>query len=185
MSQSLKGVTSMKTHSVGPGDVGRFWSKVDKAGDCWLWTSTKDRKGYGLFSIGPQAHESGARRNSMQAAHRVAYQLSKGSIAPGLHVLHTCTNPACMQPDHLFLGTVKDNVRHMDARGRRVTVARRGSGHGMAVLNEDQVRVIFSRHRDGGETQRSLAIEYGVCCSTINHIMTGRLWSHLGLAEKK
>jgi hypothetical protein len=175
----------MKTHLVGPGDAARFWSKVDKSGECWLWTATKDRKGYGAFSIGSSINDSGKRRNSMQAAHRVAYQLEKGPIGNGLHVLHTCTNPACVRPDHLFLGTVADNVRHMDTRGRRVTVAPHGSAHGRAVLSERQVREIFARFRAGGITQKQLALEYGVAASTINHIFTGRLWSHLGLAGKK
>lgn len=175
----------MRAYLPGADDAVRFWAKVDKAGDCWLWRSTKDRKGYGLFSVGPKHHESGRRRNSMQAAHRVAYYFANGQIPPGLHVLHRCGSPACVRAEHLFAGTVKENVRHMDLRGRRVTVTKRGAEHGLAVLDEQKVRELVLRYRAGGVTQRQLALAYGVSLATINHIITGRRWSHLDLSEKK
>lgn len=167
----------------------RFWSKVDKSGECWNWTSAKDRKGYGKFSIGSSRKPDGSRRNSMVSAHRYSYEMHFGAIpkGEGFHgvcVLHRCDNPSCVRPEHLFLGTSKDNVHDMDKKGRRVTKAYRGENHANAVLSEESVRTIHARYRQGGITQSALAEKYGVCLATINHIITGRLWSHLGLNSK-
>lgn len=170
--------------------LSRFWEKVKKTDSCWLWTAGHDRKGYGKFSIGSSHNADGTRRNSMVSAHRFSFELVNGSIPDyesyhGNCVLHRCDNPACVNPAHLFLGTNKDNVQDMDAKGRRVVVALRGSKHANAVLNELQVHEIVRRHRIDGVTQTQLSKEYGVCISTVNHIFTGRLWGHLGLAQKR
>ena len=170
--------------------IARFWRKVEKTNSCWLWTAAKGEKGYGMFSVGGSRNPDGTRRNSMVAAHRFSFELVNGSIPDhdsfhGYCVLHRCDNPACVNPAHLFLGTNKDNVQDMDAKGRRVTVAARGSKHANAVLTEDGVREIVRRHRDDGVTQLQLSREYGVCHATVNHIFTGRLWGHLGLAKKR
>ncbi|OHS09327.1 hypothetical protein HMPREF3289_01280 [Pseudomonas sp. HMSC75E02] len=168
----------------------RFWSKVDKSGDCWIWTAATDRKGYGKFSVGPARNPDGSRRNSMVGAHRFSYELANGPIPDhasfhGLCVLHQCDNPRCVNPAHLFLGTNEENVKDMDLKGRRITKAKRGSAHAQAVLTEQKVREIHARYRAGGISQAALAAEYGVCLATINHIMTGRLWAHLKLQEQK
>lgn len=171
-------------------DIERFWRKVDKSGDCWIWLAGKDRKGYGKFSLGGKYDANGNRRNTMVSAHRISYELAHGAIPEhddfhGMCVLHRCDNPGCVNPDHLFLGTNEDNVHDMLTKGRNATNPNLGSAHAMAILNESQVRELHSRYQSGGITQAELATEYGVSLSTINHIMTGRLWSHLGLARKK
>lgn len=168
----------------------RFWAKVDTSGECWVWIGGKDRKGYGRFSMGSARKPDGTRRNSMVAAHRFSYELENGPIpdGPGFHgfcVLHRCDNPSCVLPKHLFLGTNEDNVHDMDSKGRRVNNQIKGSGHRNAVLNEEQVREIVAKHYGEGRTQKSLALEYGVCHATVNHIFTGRLWGHLGLIKTK
>ena len=160
----------------------RFWSKVDRSGECWSWLGALDRKGYGRFSVGNSRGPNGTRCNSMVAAHRFSYEQAFGSAA-GLFVLHRCDNPRCVRPEHLFLGTNLDNVRDMDAKGRRVTVVKRGSSHANAVLDEDKVRSIFRQHRVEGVTQAELARRHGVSRGAINHIFTGRLWAHLGLLK--
>jgi hypothetical protein len=88
--------------------VDRFWEKVDKSGDCWLWTGHRGCKGYGA------AWAEGRH----QAAHRVSWELAFGAIPDGLHVLHHCDNPPCVNPDHLWLGTNSDNQRDCVAKGR-------------------------------------------------------------------
>lgn len=171
------------------GDRERFWSKVDKSGECWMWTGGKDRKGYGKFSMGSQFKADGSRRNSMVSAHRFSYELVHGPIPAhdsfhGLCVLHSCDNPGCVKPDHLSLGTNKDNVHDMDRKGRRISKNARGEAHHGAILNELQVREIVAAHRERGISQAQLSKDYGVSTSTINHIFTGRLWAHLGLSNK-
>lgn len=168
----------------------RFFSKVQKTDSCWLWNAAKDKKGYGLFSVGPSRNSDGKRRNSMVAAHRFSYELHFGNIAQhdshhGLCVLHKCDNPSCVNPKHLFIGTNLENVQDMDSKGRRVVVTTRGSKHPNSILSESQIVEIVRRHRIDKVSQLQLSKEYGVCHATINHIFTGRLWGHLGLIDKK
>ncbi len=164
----------------------RFWSKVNKTNDCWIWMAAKDAKGYGRFSVGGQAKPDGSRRNSMVAAHRFSYELVHGPIHDdgsfhGTCVLHRCDNPSCVNPEHLFLGSNADNVRDMDQKGRRVVSVSRGEAHANSRLTEADVREIYRRHRQDGISQLQLSRDYGVCHATVNHIFTGRLWGHLDL----
>lgn len=70
----------------------RFWSKVDDSGDCWLWTGSRSRSGYGQLAMKP---------HSPALAHRIAYQMVKGFIPAGMQLDHLCRNRACVNPDHL------------------------------------------------------------------------------------
>jgi len=89
----------------------RFWSRVDKSGDCWIWTGYRDRKTYGIV----ERRRDGRRETR---AHRWAWILTHGPIPDGLFVLHRCDNPPCVRPDHLWLGTTDDNMADMAAKGR-------------------------------------------------------------------
>lgn len=108
----------------------RFWEKVDKdgcvpshcpeIGECWLWIGAKDHGRYGrLPTIVPsrKAHESKAYHDT-RATH-ISWELHFGPIPDGLKVCHRCDNPPCVRPDHLFLGTQTENIRDMEAKGRR------------------------------------------------------------------
>lgn len=88
----------------------RFWKLVDKSGECWLWTGSKDEGGYGI-SIGKNPPE--------RRAHRMAWYLTYGTIEDGLCICHHCDNPPCCRPDHLFKGTHGDNQRDAWAKGRK------------------------------------------------------------------
>jgi hypothetical protein len=91
----------------------RFWKKVTKLNGnnaCWVWTSSLNDGGYGQFWVGA------VKRNLL--AHRLAYVLTYGPIARGLLVCHRCDNPICVRPEHLFVGTVADNLRDMVRKGR-------------------------------------------------------------------
>lgn len=98
----------------------RFWSKVEKSEGCWTWKSAIGSRGYGIFWIG------GKKKNAM--AHRVAYQLSKGEIADGMLIMHSCDNPRCVNPGHLSLGTNLGNALDAKAKGRLACGERNGGG---------------------------------------------------------
>ena len=87
----------------------RFWAKVQKSDGCWLWTAYRNEKGYGRFDDGTITHQ----------AHRLAWALTNGPVADGLLVCHKCDNPPCCNPDHLFVGTQKDNMQDAKQKGRR------------------------------------------------------------------
>ena len=86
----------------------RFNSRYSKSSGCWIWTSAKSGNGYGAITL---------RRKSM-AAHRVSFIIHKGEIPDGLIVMHSCDVPLCVNPDHLSLGTHRDNAADMVAKGR-------------------------------------------------------------------
>lgn len=88
----------------------RFWAKVDKTGDCWEWTASKNEDGYGRIMVDVKA----------TTAHRLSFILSSGEIPNNLCVCHECDNPACVRPSHLFLGTHADNMKDRSLKGRWV-----------------------------------------------------------------
>ena len=84
------------------------------SGDCLIWTGPATKDGYGVMTIG---------RKKQYRVHRIAYEIANGEeIPPGLLVCHRCDTPLCVNPDHLFLGTARDNMRDMIAKGRKVLV---------------------------------------------------------------
>lgn len=147
-------------------DIDRFWSKVSIADDsdsCWEWQACRDRKGYGIISIGSKTDGT----NTVARAHRLAYLLAFETDPNSLHVLHKCDNPSCCNPKHLFLGTPQDNTSDMIKKGRQA----KGEKSGQAKLTEAQVREIRKRYRSGNIFQRELAKEYGVTTSLISAII--------------
>lgn len=150
----------------------RFWAQVDKTqGECWLCIGTPKEGGYGVLSV-----TGGWPR----LAHRLSYELEHGmGSAAGLMVCHSCDNPPCVNPAHLFLGTNLDNVRDMQAKGRVSRVTRvAGASHPQAKLNDAEVTAI-KRQRAAGAKVGDLAAKYGVSASVVTRITNGRAWRHL------
>lgn len=144
----------------------QFWAKVNKTDSCWEWTGTIMRGGYGHFSI----------NNRYKQAHRVSYQMNVGAIPAGLCVLHRCDNRRCVRPDHLFLGTQKDNAQDAIAKGRFTTGERNGFRKKKEAhkLTDTQVNEIAQRYKRGGITHKELAAEYGVSKSLVTMIIGNR-----------
>ena len=92
-----------------PSPLERFWSKVEKSDGCWEWNATRNHRGYGKFRDTP---------HSEVGSHRFSYVLHYGPIPEGMEVMHSCDNPPCVNPDHLSLGTSKDNAEDRTAKRR-------------------------------------------------------------------
>jgi hypothetical protein len=152
--------------------LARFLSKVAVPAydsGCWEWQASKNNKGYGWFS-----HERKA-----QLAHRISYQHYHGPIPDGQEVMHVCDNPACVNPEHLKLGTHAQNMEDARRKGRSASgervVTRRGEAHTKSKLTEEQVLAI----RTDDRSDRQLAAEYGVAYSLIYRIRKGEVWQHV------
>lgn len=150
----------------------RFWQKVNVAGpnDCWQWTAYRanpgrHKLGYGQFN----------NHGKIESAHRVAWELTFGSIPEGMKVCHSCDNPLCCNPNHLFLGTQSDNVRDMDTKGRRVSMPAFGERHGNARLTEDTVRFIHQSNESSAELARVL----GVSRQSVSDVRNHKTWRHV------
>lgn len=113
-------------------DIARFFSAINKTETCWLWVKSKTKQGYG--DIGIKGH--------ILYAHRVSWTIHFGEIPEGVHVLHKCDIPACVNPEHLFVGTAKDNSDDKIKKGR---YSNGDSRH----LTPDQVRGIIKDFSEG------------------------------------
>lgn len=126
----------------------RFWAKVEKGDGCWLWTGAtigRKKHRYGAIHIGRDASGS-----VWMGTHRVSWLLAHGPIPEGQIVCHHCDTPLCVRPDHLFLGTHRDNVHDALTKGRR---PRR-----LSIDDVYAIREAFDR----GEGSRALGERYGI-----------------------
>lgn len=162
----------------------RFFEKVQKTSECWVWTGNRNPKGYGQFSR--------TRQQGRILAHRMAWEFEYGPIPEGLFVLHKCDNPPCVNPAHLWLGTKRDNNLDMRLKGRGNAARGAKSGRKLhpelwpvgenvpsAKLTTSQVIEIRTRYSLGGETYKGLAFEFGVKKTTVENIVKRRKWKHL------
>lgn len=140
----------------------RFWPRVAVAGpdECWLWLGSRNPEGYGLVNVNRKS----------ERAHRVAFLLTYGHL-PNPCGLHTCDNPPCCNPRHIFEGTRGENVQDMLAKGR-------GRHLHHARLTDEQVREIRERV-DSGEMQVSLAEEFGLGKPAMSAIINRKTYRHI------
>ena len=150
----------------------RFWARVAVPADvdaCWEWRGKRNAKGYGLIAVDGR----------FLRAHRVVLQLCSGKAPPAsLMSCHTCDNPRCVSPLHLFLGTNADNQADMRAKGRGYVPhgkQLRGEDHPRAKLTARQVRAIRAA-LERGACAADLARRFGVSASRISSIRHGRAW---------
>lgn len=145
----------------------RFWSKVNKTDGCWEWTGNKGY-GYGHFWIGTKA------TGRDHLAHRVSYEWAYGPIPAGMDVCHKCDNPACIRPDHLFLGDHATNMR--DRTAKRRDNAPKGERNNKARLTWEAVRAIRAAYAVGDVTLKTLATQHGVSVPVVSKVVRGEAW---------
>ena len=148
-----------------PMTVDQFWAKTRQEGPCLVYAGYRDRKGYGELSF----------QFRRMKAHRLAYELTHGSIPEGEFICHRCDNPPCILPEHLFAGTPKDNIQDACRKMRM----HYGEAQGVHVLTEENVRAIRRTYVRGVVTHAALAAEFGVAASTIQHVLDGKHWGWL------
>lgn len=142
----------------------RILCRVNIVEGChWKWNGAGNHAGYGALTF----------RGKAYSAHRLSYQAFNGPIPVGMHILHTCDNPWCVNPAHLQAGTAKENRADCKAKGRLNIM--RGSANGFSKLTEDDVLEI--RTSDIGP--RELAKKFGLHEGSICHIRRGLTWKHI------
>ena len=160
----------------------RFWSYVNVCGpdECWEWKGCKFPSGYGCFGFNYKAVR----------AHRFCWSLVFGNPAPGLFVCHSCDNKACVNPNHLWLGTPQDNSSDMVKKGRQASGDRNGSRihplsrprgelHSRSKLTEKQVLYIRQAYSSGEMSQRKMAKLFNVNRKVIFDIIRRKIWKHI------
>lgn len=143
----------------------RFWTSIEKTDECWVWNGRRAKEGYGLISD----------KGKCYRANRVSYEIHKGPIPEGLLICHTCHNPECVNPDHLYAGTPKENTTDMMLAMRHPV----GEDNYNAILTADDVMEIRKTYIPRKVSQGILAEKYGVSVSTINAIIARRIWKHI------
>jgi hypothetical protein len=139
-----------------------YWSRPHESG-CILWGNTIDTSGYGVIRV----------RGRTELAHRFAWKIANGPIPDGMCVCHTCDVRACVNVDHLWIGTIADNNMDAIQKGRNVILM--GELNGMAKLTAEKVIAIRADTRK----QRIIAAEYGVSQKIISCVKTRRGWGHI------
>lgn len=153
----------------------RFWAKVDKTGDCWIWKAAKLKSGYGKLMV---------TKTHGMTAHRYSYTLHNGEIPKGMFVCHSCDNPPCVNPSHLWLGTAKDNSQDAKKKGRtavgdkngmRTKPHKRSFGqrNGFGKLTDRDVAQILKLRRDG-ISGREVASKFGISRDYVYELTTSK-----------
>lgn len=140
----------------------RFLSKVEITDDCWIWKAALTQEGYGTFwwdgKTGP--------------AHRYAWSYYHGDIPKRMVICHSCDIPSCVNPNHLFIGTVQDNHSDMVEKRRNVS----GEKSGLSKLKEIQVIEIREKYKSGNYSSTDLSKYYGITRENVWCIVKNKTW---------
>ena len=160
----LKNIKKVKCHN-----LDSLQKHKEKDLICWEWKKGKDKDRYGRVQI----------NYKLQRTHRLSYREFVGKIPEGKLVLHKCDNPPCCNPNHLFLGTKKDNSDDMKNKNRGKWLI--GEKHGISKLNKKQVIQIRKYWKTGKYTQMKLGKIFNISRPQISNIINNKVWKHIGV----
>jgi len=154
-----------------------YWQRAGRPDDrgCWPWAGSRHKiSGYGVACLYKAPHRYGLGR--CDTAHRLAWVVHCGPLAPGRCVLHHCDNPPCVNPDHLFLGSLADNAFDRDRKGRTA----RGECVGRpTALTRQSVVAIRGAYATGDTTYSRLAERFGVSISQVHRVVKREQWQYV------
>lgn len=188
LDSEIRSLGTQKTRKTKPipqlsqSQIEQFWSKCKKTEGCWGWEGSIFKTGgYAAFYIRPKLYR----------ASRVSFKIATGSDPGNLFVCHRCDNPACVNPDHLFLGSCADNVADSISKGRRnykrgrqhwshlrPELVPRGERHSQSKLTSDMVNEIRRLRAAGNTTMSALSRRFGVSVRHIYRIVRNQKWKH-------
>jgi hypothetical protein len=159
-------------------DEARFWSHVDKSADCWTWNLYRNSRSYGQFVV-----SVGGKARAITPS-RFSWELHNGPVPKGMLVCHRCDNRICVRPDHLFLGTAKDNSRDASRKGRFAAqkdprIRQGDNSPGRKLSSKDVLDI--RRLSCGGMSQRELASKFSISKGQIYNIVHRKQWNYDGL----
>lgn len=154
--------------------IARIKSNMDVVGECWIWRGAKDRDGYGRIRVGGR---------KVKRVHRASWEAANNGNANGMLVCHHCDTPSCVNPKHLYLGTVLDNNRDKMAKGRGMF--HHGQDCVVAKLTDKDVMAAFDMYATGDFRQKDIAAHFGVSTAAIQLILSGKNWKHKGVPPVK
>jgi len=148
------------------------WKNIDiKYGDdwwrCWEWKGYKNKSGYGRITINYKNY----------TCHRIIYELVNNIIPDNLCICHTCNNPSCCNPNHLYLAT--HAINNKQCRDDKRNNIPRGENHYKTILTNEDILEIRIKYSTNSYTQREMGKEYGVSDKTIDGIVSHRRWKHI------
>jgi hypothetical protein len=175
MTNKLEGSIKHNGHDLrfNAAHVGRFFLRagvLHGMESCWLWSGALSESGYGAIKVGGET----------LYAHRLSYVIHFGEDPLDMLVCHKCDNPACVNPEHLFLGTTQENTRDRFMKKRSASGARNGAmNRASTILNEEKVRQIREDYRLGLGSHLTLGRKYGVSQSAVQLVVTRKRWAHV------
>ena len=147
----------------------RFFSKVIKSNTCWFWTGCKDKCGYGLLYY--------KNRKNINT-HRLSYELHFGEVLDGLCVCHSCDNPSCVNPQHLFLATHKQNMEDKKNKGRTYNGNQKGINNPGSKLTENEV-IEIKYLLESNISQSNIAKKYNISQTLVSAIKLEKIWKEI------